>query len=216
MKRVLFFLILVICSIIYDYSQEPVHNKSKPELEAVYFGINTGVWIPTNNLSKVGVHPLIGFTEDIKYGKMYYGMSIDFRFLRSKNDYDFYYEYLDTTVLTDYCRGAKFGLSIGYDIIQRGHYSMVAHINLAYDNIKAIDKPDDIVVHSTKSRKDMQKYMHSYNVSAVIKNRFDFSNNMFLEIGISYNFLDYTLQNRSALSGDALILNIAYGVDVHN
>lgn len=216
MKRVIFILILVICSIMCDYSQEPVHDKSKPDLEAVYIGINTGTWIPIGNLRKVGVHPLVGFTEDIKYGKMYYGMSIDFRFLRSKNDYDFYYEYSDTTLLTDYCRGAKFGLSMGRDIIQRGSYSMVAHIYLAYDNIKAIDEPDNIVTHSTKSSKDMQKYMHSYNVSAGIKNRFDFKNNMFLEIGISYQFVDYTLQDRSDLSGDALVLHIAYGLDVHN
>lgn len=52
-----------------------------------HISLITGVWIPTGELKKLGVHPDLGFQIGIKHRKMNYDLIMTFKFLNSPNDY---------------------------------------------------------------------------------------------------------------------------------
>ncbi|MBN1182030.1 MAG: hypothetical protein JXB49_07065 [Bacteroidales bacterium] len=218
MKKYIF--IVLLCLFSHGYTQEFESTSKESKDYAVLIGLNSGIWIPAGKLGDLGVHPLTGFKMDIKWGKMYYGLGMDFRFMKAKNHYDFYYSNTDTIVLTNCFFSGSYGIHLGRDIIAGENYNMVLNLGIAYDYIKAVNEPDDVHYYygttaiSEIEKKDMVKYLHSYNIGLSIINRYSFNNKTYMELGACYNITDFTLQNRSNLTGNVFTITFTYGLNV--
>jgi len=153
-----------------------------PEL---HMSLITGIWIPTGQLKKIGVHPELGFQMGTKYKKMNYDLTMSFKFLNSPNDY--YAKRGDSLELTNHFFGGHIGFDIGRDIYTKNGHEIQMIGGVAFDGFDTLeeDKENNLKSEST----------WSYNFNFGVGYRYYFTNSFYLGLRAKYNIVDYSLND---------------------
>ena len=161
----------------------------------------TGVWIPTGQLSKIGVHPELGFQVGMKHKRMNYDLTMAFKFIKSPNDY--YAMRNDVMELTNHFFGGYIGLDVGWDIYVKDGHEIQVTGGVAFDGFDVFkeDKKNDLKAVSTSS----------YNFNAGIGYRYYFTDSFYLGIRAKYNVVDYTLNNIIDFTGNPITIQFIIG-----
>jgi hypothetical protein len=163
----------------------------------------TGMWIPTGELKELGIHPELGFQVGVKHKKMNYDLTMTFKFARTP---DYYYARRtsrDTLELTDYFFGGYIGLDIGRDLLVRNGNEIQITGGIAYDGFSTFDTDVDDDLESGS--------VNSYNFNIGLGYRYYISDGFYLGLRAKYNFVDYTLQDIIAFSGNPVTVQFIIG-----
>ena len=148
-----------------------------------------GLWKPTGDLKKVGVHPELGLQLGVKRKKMNYDLTLALRFINSPNEL-FIGEYI--------------GFDIGRDIYAaKGHgIQIIAGIALDGFEIRNEDGEDNMV---------RKRSAYSYNLNFGLAYRYYITNSFYIGLRAKYNIVDYTLNKAPDLAGNVLTLQFTVG-----
>jgi len=120
-----------------------------------HMSMMSGIWIPFDNASLLGIHPLIGFQAGFRSKKMTYNLTLAFRFVESKNEYEILLD--GNSVKTNTFFGGYIAADIERDILKLGKNEFDLLGGVGYDGFDAVnvntedDDPDNDVSHSINS-----------------------------------------------------------------
>jgi len=184
------------------YYQRVDKYRYKPDFN---LNFSAGIWVPFENASLLGNHPVVGMQGGIRSQKMTYNFSMAFRFLESKNDYAILKDgYVDTT---NYFLGGYIGADIERSVfrIRKNEFSLLAGVG--FDGFESLytntedDNPDNDKGHP----------INSVNVNFGMGFRHYFPNKTYLALQGKYNFMNYGNQGGTNLAGNSLTVNLLYG-----
>jgi len=163
--------------------------------------INTGIWIPTKNISPLGDHPYfgVGIGKNISNKLNLYFLA-NYRFLKAKNTYD--YQFKGSTFNDDYYTGMIFGFELDYLFFKQNNFSLELISSLGYDRFD-FRKPE-----GNWFEKDFNKEgaVHSPAVTLGLSGEQMLNNQFALALFCKYNLVDYTIQRKTTLSGNTIEL----------
>jgi len=163
-----------------------------------------GIWIPTGQLTTLGCHPGLGFQFGSHSQKSFWDLTMIFRFGDTSHTYYAYpYTYSKEKVPTNYYFGGYIGLDWAKPIVHRPEFDYLVLLGFGYDGFDVNDlnyyDPDASSVNS-------------YNFNVGLGYNFYYSTGAYLGIQAKYNIIDYTLNDVIDLRGNALTINILWGV----
>jgi len=175
------------------------------KLPDVHFGFYTGIWIPFDNASLLGNHPLIGCQIGLRSQKMIYNLSFDVKFLKSKNEYTFLREgYTETTSTF---AGIYFGADIEREVITFRKNKINLLGGIGYDGFDAVkvntedDNPDNDVSHM----------ISSLNTNFGLGFRHFLKNKTYIGLQGKYNFVNYSNPGGTNFAGNCLTISLSIG-----
>jgi hypothetical protein len=186
----------------HQYYKEVDKYINLPELHGALL---TGVWIPTGEIRKLGVHPQFGFQGGIKKRKMSYDLTIIFNSGKSREEYYARRKGYDTPQLTNYYFGGYIGFDIGRDLIYyRGNeLSLLTGIGWdGFDTFEDENKNDKVSTAST---------VGSLNFNFGLGYRHYFSNNTYIGLRLKYNVVNYTMNDVIDFTGNPITAQVAIG-----
>ncbi|MBN1182676.1 MAG: hypothetical protein JXB49_10340 [Bacteroidales bacterium] len=111
------FAICTFLHVSYSYCQLYVDTTTRiPSVPCYNVGALGGVWIPTGEISKLGIHPSFGMQAGFKFSKFTTDISVAFQFLKAPENYMARRERSSELDETNHFFGGYFGLDLGYDI----------------------------------------------------------------------------------------------------
>jgi hypothetical protein len=184
-----------------EYEKAVDKYLNMPELHMSWV---TGLWIPTGELTKLGLHPEMGFQIGAKHKKMNYDLIMAFKFINSPNDY-----YARRTKsgnsleLTNHFFGGHIGFDIGRDIYSKNGYEIQLTGGVAFDGFDALteDKDNDLKAEST----------WTYNFNFGLGYRYYVTNKFYLGLRGKYNIVDYSLNNVIDFTGNPITIQFIIG-----
>jgi hypothetical protein len=180
-----------------EYNEKVNENLRRNEINV---GVSTGIWIPSGELTLVGVHPAIGVLVGAKTRNTYWDAIFEFRFGNTR--YPFEITIQDSILQTQNYQGGYLGLEASR-IIKRFESSTLEIIaGLGYDII-------DIVEDSNEPERQT---FRSPAANAGLGYRFFFPNRTWLSFKTGYYWLDHSHDAGSPLSGNAFMLKVSYGL----
>ncbi len=176
--------------------------KQTIKIPVLTYQFYSGLWIPTRNLSAMGVHPLIGMGMGVKSDRNAYDFMIDFKFV---NTPDYYMAKRSRTGIAEPTRhffGGYIGFEYSRDMVQTERNELFYTIGAAYDGFDMFeDDPDNDTETSGTG---------SYNFSMGGGYSFCVGSGSWLSIQGRYNVVDYTISNRFFLTGHPVTIRLAY------
>ncbi len=181
-----------------------IEQKAGALVSANYALLMTA-WIPTGDISILGVHPQLGLQVGGKYKKVNFDLTLAFKFLRSKTGYYATRVKSDKSVVsTDKFFGGYIGFDFGYDMwsVKNNEFQLIGGIG--YDGFDAIDedKKNDLDAESVSS----------YNFNFGIGYRYYFQGGAYVGLQAKYNLVDYTLNRVINFTGNPITISFVIGV----
>lgn len=169
-----------------------------------HLSVVSGIWIPTGNLSKVGIHPELGFQMGAKKKKMNYDLIMAFKFRESPDFYTARRTKSDNSLeQTKSFFGVMVGADFGYDIYRtKGHEIQIAW-GIALDGFDALAADDE--------RSLDPENIWSYNINFGLGYRYYLTNGFYLGLRAKYNMVDYTMNNVIDYKGNPVTLQLTAG-----
>lgn len=161
----------------------------------------TGVWIPTGELTTLGVHPDLGFQLGAKKGKMNYDLTMTFKFINAANDYTAYRN--GVPEMTNDFFGGYIGFDVGRDIVSHNGHELQITGGIAFDGFDALSGDDELDLDSESTA--------SYNFNLGLGYRYYIRNSMYLGLRAKYNIVDYTMNDVVDLTGNAITIQFLVG-----
>ena len=180
------------------YNNEVEKYLKKAELHGAWI---TGVWIPTGDLTTLGVHPELGFQIGAKRKKMNYDFSMIFKFLKSPNDYIAYRD--NKPEYTDNFLGGYIGFDVGRDIYANNGHEFQLTGGIAFDGFDALDGDDDQDVDSEST--------FSYNFNLGLGYRYYITNTFYIGLKAKYNLVNYSLNDVTDFKGNPITIHVSIG-----
>lgn len=167
----------------------------------MHFAFITGLWVPTGDLSLLGVHPEIGFMLGAKCKKMSYDITMAFKFLDAKESYIASYD--GGEHVTDHFFGGYIGADIGRDIYsyKRGELRLLAGI--AFDGFDVVQSDEESDIEGVSSS--------TYNINMGLGYRYYLSNRFYLGLRTKYNIVDYSRGGVVDMSGNTISIQLTVG-----
>ena len=188
-----------ILSVEYKKSVDKYLNISE-----LHMALITGVWIPTGGISKLGLHPEIGFQIGAKHKKMNYDFVVSIKFLNSPNDYYARRTKGDGSLeLTNNFLGGYVGFNVGRDIFYRDRHEIQVLSGIAYDGFDAL-KED-------KSKEIQFESVSSFNFNVGLGYRYYLNNSSYLGVSAKYNFVDYSANKVIDFRGNPISIQFIIG-----
>jgi hypothetical protein len=170
-----------------------------------HFGLSTGIWIPFDNAALLGNHPFIGFQIGMRSQKMIYNLSMDFKFLKSKNEYTILRDgYTETTSVF---AGIYFGADIERELFtfRKNKVSLLGGIGYdGFDSVKVNTEDDD-------PDNDVSHMISSMNTNFGLGYRHFFKSKTYLGLQGKYNFVNYSNTGGTNFAGNCLTISISVG-----
>lgn len=173
-----------------------------------HYSFNTGIWMPTGHLRKMGNHPEFGFQMGVKHLKMNYDLTMGLAFVKSKESYYAYDERIDSTYLTDHFMGFNIGVDFGRDIFNYRKHEIQAIVGIAYagiENFKSDNDNDD----DTDDSNDITS--GTYDLNFGFEYRYYLNGKTYLGIRPKYHIVDYTLSDIIDFTGNPVTVSIIIG-----
>jgi len=194
------------------YEEYAKLEKETAEIVNANYALLMTAWIPTGDISKLGIHPQIGFQIGGKYKKVNFDLTLAFKFLRSKTGYFATRAHSDKSVVyTDKFFGGYFGLDLGYDMwtVKNSEFQVIGGIG--YDGFDAIDedKSNDLKAESVSS----------YNFNFGVGYRYYIKGGAYIGLQAKYNLVDYTLNRVINFTGNPITISFIIGItdkDTHD
>jgi hypothetical protein len=177
-------------------------KKNKKDLTG-HGDLIAGVWMPLDNLSLIGVHPVFGFRSGFKYKKLYTDLNISFRFGKSPNV--FQVEQNDSVWNTTHYFGGYIGIDLGYNLFSFGNNDIDLLSGIAYDGF------DVLSVKTYNYYNDISKSLSSLNLNLGIGFKHYLNSLSYYGFDLKYNFVNYKNTNGTDLSGNTITLNFIIG-----
>jgi hypothetical protein len=172
------------------------------KMPVLMYHLYSGIWIPTRNLSAMGVHPVIGMGMGAKSDRNAYDFIIDFKFV---NTPDYYMAKRSRSGIAEPTRhffGGYIGFEYSRDMVQTVKNELFYTIGAAYDGFDMFEEEID---NETKT-----SGTGSYNFNLGGGYRFAVSNDSWLSIQGRYNVVDYTISDKFFLAGHTVTVRLAY------
>lgn len=181
-----------------EYDKEVAKYTKQGEFHMAWI---TGLWIPTGDLTTLGIHPDLGFQMGAKQGKMNYDFTMMFKFLESKNSYIAYRD--DNPELTKEFFGGYIGIDIGRDIFVKNGHEFQLTGGIAIDGFDALQKDEELDLDSESA--------WSYNFNLGLGYRYYITNSFYLGLKAKYNIVDYSLNGVTDLTGHPITIQFTIG-----
>ena len=170
----------------------------------VHFAAILGLWSPTGELSKLGMHPEVGFRMGGKKGRLNYDVTFGFRFLSTPEPYSARrIDAADTLEPTSYFFGVHGSLDFGYDLVTSGANEIQVAGGVGYDGFDAFETNVD--------DKDQETTAGSLDLSAGIAYRRYLTSWSYLAMECKYHFVNYARDNVVDMEGQAITVRLIYG-----
>jgi hypothetical protein len=184
--------------------------ESKRKEVRTTIAIGTGVWIPTNNLSTLGVHP--SFTFQVGGRSMHHELdfTVQIRYLESANTYAVNRNgHLDST---NYYVGGYIGLDYTYYVVSKKRYDIGVMAGMGWDGFDFAEDPYYYYYYDYP-----WDYYHShvtigsFNGNAGLRFNYYFSHSFYMGLQGRYNGIHYSTHGGTNLSGDAISIDLIFG-----
>ncbi len=184
----------------YNTVMSPVENSAIFNLAWL-----TGVWVPTGELTKLGIHPELGFQMGVKKKKMNYDLTMCFRFINSPEAYLAKRDNTNNVVeSTRHFFGGYIGIDVGRDVYAKNKNEVQVLSGFGFDGWDALTKNDDTGLRS--------KSVASYNFNVGLGYRRYLKNNTtYIGIRGKYNFVNYTLNHVVDFTGNPVSITFVIG-----
>jgi hypothetical protein len=161
----------------------------------------TGMWIPTGDLTKLGLHPDLGFQLGSKVGKMNYDFTMRFKFINAANYYTAYRG--STPELTNNFFGGYIGFDLGRDVYVRNGHEIQLTGGIALDGFDVLEGDDELDIDSES--------ILTYNFNFGLGYRYYITNSLYLGLKAKYNIVDYSLNGVTDFKGNPITVQITIG-----
>jgi hypothetical protein len=181
--------------------------ESKRRQTQADIAIGAGVWLPTNNLSTLGVHPSFTFQIGVKDMRNQLDLTIQLRYLYSQNPYAVKKdEQLDST---DYYLGYYVGLDYVYYLVAKKRFDFGVQAGMGYDAFDFAPEPYDYYYYDPYYTSHVT--IGSFNANAGLRFNYYFSHSFYVGLLGRYNGINYSTHGGSNLSGDAVSIDLIFG-----
>ncbi|AEV32075.1 hypothetical protein Oweho_1068 [Owenweeksia hongkongensis DSM 17368] len=160
-----------------------------------------GMWSPTENLSKLGNKPELGFTLGGFEGRYGAELLLGFRFVNSPVNYSIRDK--DSVYQDNHFTSVTIGVQGYYSILKNLRNDLSLTTGVGYDEITIVptDEGDNVDNVSTGT----------LNVNFGFQYRYYFDYKDYLGVDVRYSFLDFSNHIDNELSGNAISLRLLYG-----
>lgn len=176
--------------------------KKMPEF---HFSFLTGIWIPTGELFKIGVHPELGFQLGWKQKRINYDFTFSIKFGSAANEYSARRDKKsDEWELTDFFFGGYAGFEVGGDILARKSHEIQILCGAGYDGFAVLleNKEENLKPSATSS----------FNINFGVAYRYYIKRNFYLGLKVKYNIVDYSLNKIIDFTGNPLSIHFSIGI----
>ena len=176
--------------------------KKLPEFHMNFLA---GIWIPTGELAKIGVHPELGFQMGWKKKRLNYDFTFAIKFVDAPKEY---YARRDKNSdeweLTSRFFGGYIGFEVGGDILAKKGHELQAIVGVGWDGFDVLkeNKEDDLKASFTSS----------FNVNFGIGYRYYINNHFYLGLRVKYNVVNYTLNKIIDFTGNPISIHFSIGI----
>jgi len=190
------------CLLSKKYNEVVNKYKRMPEFQISFLA---GIWIPTGDLAKIGVHPELGMQMGWKKKRLNYDFTFALKFVNASQKY---YAKRDKKSeeweLTNRFFGGYIGFEVGGDILSKKGHEIQVIGGVGYDGFDVLkeNKEDDLKSSSTSS----------FNVNFGLSYRYYVSSNLFLGLRVKYNIVDYTLNKVIDFTGNPISIHFSIGM----
>jgi len=164
----------------------------------------TGLWIPNSQLSKMGIHPEIGFTYGLKTRENLYELVIGFKFINTPENYIARRDKNAEDELTNHFFGGYIGVEYSRDLFPDMQNGPFFSAGAAYDGFDMFVEDTDAALKAASAG--------SYNFNLGGGYRIYLNRTSYLGIQARYNIVDYTLGKTFDLKGHVVSIRLTYGV----
>lgn len=183
-----------------EYSKEVAKYLKMAE---IHVSAHLGVWIPTGELTKIGIHPEIGLSSGWKHKKMNYDFILGIRFLKSPNYYEAYRTGSTIPELTNQYLGGYLGFDLGRDVYAKKGHEIQILGGIGMEGFDALDGNESLRIPSAS--------IWSYSFNFGLGYRFYISNTLYIGVRAKYNFVDYTINKAINFTGNPVTIQIVIG-----
>jgi hypothetical protein len=182
----------------------------KPEF---HFAFLAGLWIPTGDLSIVGLHPELAISIGCKRKKMNYDFVFSIKFADSSK------EYLarrnknsDEWEKTDRFLGGYIGFETGYDLFAKKRHEAQIIAGIGYDGFYVLNKQGEVSYDDYQKKYNYTAATSSYNINFGVSYRYYFSSHGYVGLRLKYNIVDYSLNKLIDFTGNPITIQISIGI----
>ncbi len=186
----------------YYYYQRVDKYRFKPDFHINFF---TGIWIPFDNASLLGNHPLLGMQGGVRSQKMTYNFTMAFKFVKSKNEYTILRE--GNTETTDYFFGGYIGADVERQIFKFRKNEIDILAGVGYDGFEAVN----VNTEDDDPYNDKGHSINSANFNFGLGYRRYLANKTYFALQGKYNIVNYNNQGGTNLSGNCLTISLLIG-----
>jgi len=190
------------CLLAGKYYEAVNQYRKMPEF---HFSLLAGIWIPTGELAKIGVHPELGLQLGWKRKRINYDFTFAIKFAKAANKY---YARRDAKSdeweLTNRFLGGYIGFEVGGDLLARKGHELQAVCGAGYDGFAVLKekKGDNLKASATAS----------FNLNFGLAYRYYISNDFYVGARVKYNIVDYTLSKVIDFTGNPVIVQFSAGI----
>lgn len=184
------------------YSQEVDIIRREPDFNLCF---SAGLWMPQENASLLGNHPIIGGQAGFRKDKMTYNLSLAFRVLKSRNQYVILVDGVKDS--TNYFLGGYIGIDIDRSLISCKKHQIDLLAGIGYDSFEALyqntddDNPDN----------DTRFAIGSVNMNFGLGYRYYYKARKYIGLQAKYNVVNYSNNGGTNLAGNCLTVSIIMG-----
>lgn len=160
-----------------------------------------GLWVPTGDLSPLGLHPQLGFQMGTKKGKMNYDVSFSIAFIKAANEYTYFED--NQATKTSYFAIPNIGFDVGRDLFVAQKHEVQFTGGIAYEalTVRSADKDKDIESLSAST----------YNINAGLAYRYYIRSTFYIGMRAKYNFVDYSIGDVTNFHGQPITIQLTIG-----
>ncbi len=176
--------------------------RNQPEFN---FNVFTGIWMPSDNASLLGNHPVFGCQAGYHKQKMTYNVALSFRIGQSKNYYEFLHNgYIDST---RNFLGVYIGADFEREILKFRKNEIDLLAGAGYEGFDAVKVNTD----DTNTENDVSHPIGSVNINFGLGYRHYLPNGRYFALQGKYNFVNYDNHGGTNLSGNSTTISLLYG-----
>ena len=161
-----------------------------------------GVWIPTGELSKLGIHPNAGYQGEGAYSRFSIGLEFSAKFLPTKETYFARRVHSNNQIIaTNDFLGIYFGINGGFDLYDSKLQKIRIIGGIALDGFDALAAKGNLKSES----------IWTSNVNIGIGYRRQLIRKKYIGIQVKYNYVDYSKSKIIDMSGQPITVLLEYG-----
>lgn len=166
------------------------------------YGVQSGLWIPFNDLGVIGPHPELGFFLGIEGASLATNASFGFRFGRTSEEISITVR--DTITQTRNYQGGQLGFEFTGKFLNMRQHTTGLSVGGGIDIIDLVDE--------SLQEPSRLTYISPY-ISFSLDYRYTFENRTWMRLGAGYHLLYHKSKERmdSPLTGDALMIRLSFG-----